>query len=230
MPSSSVACSAATSSGDLREVERDIPQATNLSRAGIDPHALALLPSSLITEHRVVPIAFGNNRLTLAMTNPSNVVAFDDVRRTFKGVLIEPVVVTEEDLWRFLATTYVRQTATAEPPGRSAGKAPAPDPRATIDLLQSDLVRELRLAADPEDQLAAESKQDLMSASEDAPIVRLANSILGLAIKQEASDIHVEPMEGELTMRFRVDGELEVVRRLPKRVQRGMPLFSSARA
>ena len=69
---------------------------------------------------------------------------------------------------------------------------------------------------------AAETKQDLMSASEDAPIIRLANSILGLAIKQGASDIHIEPMEGDVTIRFRIDGVLQVVQRLPKKVQLGL--------
>ena len=61
-----------------------------------------------------------------------------------------------------------------------------------------------------------------MSASEDAPIIRLANSVLGLAIKQSASDIHIEPMENDVTVRFRVDGVLQVVQRLPKRVQLGL--------
>ena len=61
-----------------------------------------------------------------------------------------------------------------------------------------------------------------MSASEDAPIIKLANSILGLAIKQGASDIHIEPMEGDVTVRFRIDGVLQVVQKLPKRVQLGL--------
>ena len=61
-----------------------------------------------------------------------------------------------------------------------------------------------------------------MSASEDAPIIRLVNSILGLAIKQGTSDIHVEPMEGDVTIRFRIDGVLQVVQKLPKRVQLGV--------
>jgi type IV pilus assembly protein PilB len=61
-----------------------------------------------------------------------------------------------------------------------------------------------------------------MSASEDAPIIRLANSILGLAIKQGASDIHIEPMEEDVTVRYRVDGVLHVVQRLPKKVQLGL--------
>ncbi|HEY3043611.1 MAG TPA: ATPase, T2SS/T4P/T4SS family [Vicinamibacterales bacterium] len=200
----------------------------NLARVRIDPRVLALLPASVINEHKAVPIAFCNNRLTLAMTNPNNVVAFDDVRRILKGVMIEPVIVTEDDLRRFMTTTYAQLTTKPEPtvprpPGRPA-PAPPVDPKANsaaiVDLLQSDLVRELQLAADNEP--SAETKQDLMSASEDAPIIRLANSILGLAIKQGASDIHIEPMEHDVTIRFRIDGVLQVVQRLPKKVQLGL--------
>src|SRR5207245_9693311 len=69
---------------------------------------------------------------------------------------------------------------------------------------------------------ADETKQDRMSASEDAPIIRLANTLLGLAIKQGASDIHIEPMEEDVTLRYRVDGVLQVVQKLPKRVQMGL--------
>src|SRR5438552_4029730 len=200
----------------------------NLARMRIDPRVLALLPASVINEHKAVPIAFCNNRLTLAMTNPNNVVAFDDVRRILKGVMIEPVIVTEDDLRRFMTTTYAQLTTKPEstvprPPGKpaSAGADTKAHPAAMVDLLQSDLVRELQLAADGEEP-AVESKQDLMSASEDAPIIRLANSILGLAIKQGASDIHIEPMENDVTTRFRIDGVLQVVQRLPKKVQLGL--------
>jgi type IV pilus assembly protein PilB len=199
----------------------------SLSRVKVDPRVLTLLPQPLVNEHHVVPVAFCNNRLTLAMTNPNNVVAFDDVRRIVKGVLIEPVVVTEEDFKRFVNTTYA-QAIKAEP----AAAAPRPSPRAaaapekgaaatTVDLLQSDIIRELQLAADA-DVSEAETKQDLMSASEDAPIIKLANSILGLAIKQGSSDIHIEPMEQSVTVRFRIDGVLKVVQQLPKKVQLGL--------
>jgi type IV pilus assembly protein PilB len=201
----------------------------NLARVQIDPRVLSLLPQSLLNQHKAVPVAFCNNRLTLAITNPNNIVAFDDVRRILKGVLIEPVVVTEDDLRRFMATTYAQLTAKVEPAGHRPPGRPGLPPAAEIkantaamvDLLQSDLVRELQLAADT-DVSAAETKQDLMSASEDAPIIRLANSVLGLAIKQSASDIHIEPMENDVTVRFRIDGVLQVVQRLPKRVQLGL--------
>ena len=83
----------------------------NLSRVKIDPRVVRLLPQAIVNEHKVVPISFANNRLTLAMTNPSNVVAFDDVRRVIKGVLIEPAVVTEEDFKRFMTSSYSQLVA-----------------------------------------------------------------------------------------------------------------------
>ncbi len=202
----------------------------NLSRVKIDPRVLRLLPQAIVSEHKVVPISFANNRLTLGMTNPSNIVAFDDVRRVIKGVVIEPAVVTEDDFKRFMSSIYpqlmaqddgspqpARQAAPRTAGPAAAAKAVAP----SVDLLESDLIRELQLAADTEEQ-KTETKQDLMSASEDAPIIKLANSILGLAIKQGASDIHIEPMETDVTVRFRIDGVLQVVQKLPKRVQLGL--------
>jgi type IV pilus assembly protein PilB len=193
----------------------------NLAKVQIDPRVATLLPQALLNAHRVVPIAFTNNRLTLAMTNPNNLVAFDDVRRAIKGVLIEPAIVTEDDFKRFMTTTYPQLVAKTEAavPRPDAVAKPATEPAA--DLLQADLIRELQLAADS-DPGAADTKQDLMSASEDAPIIRLVNSILGLAIKQGTSDIHVEPMESDVTIRFRIDGVLQVVQKLPKRVQLGV--------
>ena len=129
----------------------------NLARVQIDPRVLSLLPQSLVGQHKAIPIAFCNNRLTLAMTNPNNIVAFDDVRRILKGVLIEPVVVTEDDLRRFMATTYPQLVAKPDagvprPPGKAAAPVPGgpsgPDgpggfvakanTAAMVDLLQSD--------------------------------------------------------------------------------------------
>jgi len=204
----------------------------NLAKVQIDPRVLTLLPSPLVNAHKVLPIAFANNRLTLAMTNPNNLLALDDVRRAIKGVMIEPAIVSEDDFKRFITTTYPQLLARTEAGAAAAAKVASgvtsrsqltqkAAPAAAIDLLESDLIRELQLAADT-DEAAAETKQDLMSASEDAPIIRLVNSILGLAIKQGSSDIHVEPMEHDVTVRFRIDGVLQVVQKLPKRVQLGI--------
>ena len=98
-----------------------------------------------------MPIAFANNRLTLAMTNPNNLVAFDDVRRVIKGVMIEPAIVTEDDFKRFMSSDLPaaggEEPRTPAPRPRTPCARPAA-PEPAVDLLQADLIRELQLAAD----------------------------------------------------------------------------------
>ncbi len=198
----------------------------NLAKLNIDPRVLELLAQPMMVQHRIIPVAFMNNRLTLAMTNPNNILALDDVRRLIKGVMIEPVVITEEDFRKFMNTTYLQLTKKDEPAAGSKKEAMAevvaPKAEVTIDMMQSEIIRDLQMTEDHDAVLASENKQDLMNASADAPIIRLGNSILGLAIKKGASDIHIEPMEKEVTVRFRIDGVLQVVQNLPKKVQLGL--------
>src|SRR3954469_11255228 len=78
----------------------------NLFKGKFDPRVVGLLPQSLCQLHKVVPIAYMNNAVTLAMVNPSNLVAFDDVRRYIKGAIIEPQVCTEEDFKKYMDTVY----------------------------------------------------------------------------------------------------------------------------
>jgi type IV pilus assembly protein PilB len=200
----------------------------NLAKMNLDPRVLELLPLTLVNQHKVLPVAFCNNRLTLAMTNPNNILALDDVRHIIKGVLIEPVVITEDDFRKFISTTYPALMKKPDDKSTTAGVPAAgvlnmAHTEVTADTLQSDLIRDLQLAEDSaEEGAASESKQDLMNASEDAPIIRLGNSILGLAIKKGASDIHIEPQETCVNVRFRMDGNLTVVQSLPKKVQLGL--------
>src|SRR5437016_1888756 len=78
----------------------------NLFRGKFDPRVIGLLPQQLCLLHKAVPIAYVNNSVTLAMVNPSNLVAFDDLRRYIKGAVIEPQVCTEEDFKKFMDTVY----------------------------------------------------------------------------------------------------------------------------
>ena len=133
---------------------------------------------------------FGEMALLTRKPRTASAVALDDVRQVVKGVVIEPAVVAEDDFKRFMASSYPRlvaEDAAAVPPQRQGTPRPAtsgaakPAGSPPVDLLESDLIRELQLAAGTEDE-KVETNQDLMSASEDAPIIKLANSILGLAI------------------------------------------------
>src|SRR5256885_7978471 len=78
----------------------------NLFKGKFDPRVVGLLPQSVCQLHKVIPISYVNNSVTLAMVNPSNLLAFDDVRRYIKGVIIEPVVCTEDDFRKFMESVY----------------------------------------------------------------------------------------------------------------------------
>ena len=209
-----------------------------LSKMQFDGRVMRLLPQQIIQQHHVLPIAYANNRLTLAMVNPNNLVALDDVRRVLTGVIIEPVVTSEDDFKHFLTTTFAELLRkedekqarepgiTAPKPGTakksSEGSPAAPRGDTTEMILESLQCEALKSLELDDSSLASEDPKDIGRSAEEAPIIRMANSILALAIKKGASDIHVEPQEKELAVRFRIDGDLHVVQVLPKKVQMGL--------
>jgi hypothetical protein len=78
----------------------------SLSRLKPDPDILGLIPEQIVSAHNVLPVAYSHNTLTLAMVNPNNLLAIDEVRKFVRGVAIEPIVVAEEDLKRFMENEY----------------------------------------------------------------------------------------------------------------------------
>ena len=204
----------------------------SLGKLQFDARVLALLPEQSILQHRVLPIAFANSRLTLAMVNPNNILALDDVRRFVKGVMIEPVACSEEEFNRFLSGPYKefmkkggeaksKEAAKAASGGDGGAAAPPANPQAVLDSLQTDAFKEIDLEEVATEEPTA-SATELRHSAEDAPVVRLANAILALAVKRGASDIHVEPQEAEVVVRFRIDGLLNIIQQLPKKTQMGL--------
>jgi type IV pilus assembly protein PilB len=207
----------------------------NLFKGKFDPRVVGLLPQSLCLLHKVVPIAYVNNSVTLAMVNPSNLVAFDDVRRYIKGAIIEPQVCTEEDFKKFMDTVYPdlmgikeekreadQKKADDRERRKEEKKKPPPEfQMQSLEDLQNEILGGLEVQQDEEEKTTT---TDLATASEDAPIVRLANNILALAIKKGASDIHIEPQEEGVVLRLRIDGVLHVENKLSKKIQ--LPLAS----
>src|SRR5438094_1898704 len=202
----------------------------NLFKGKFDPRIVGLLPQSLCLLHKLVPIAYVNNAVTLAMVNPSNLVAFDDVRRYIKGVVIEPQVCTEDDFKRFMDTVYPDLMGVKEADRkkeedrarREEKKRPFLEfQMQSLEDLQNEILSGLEVQQEEEEKPDA---TDLAAATEDAPIVRLANNILALAIKKGASDIHIEPHEDGVVLRLRIDGVLYVENKLSKKIQ--LPLAS----
>jgi type IV pilus assembly protein PilB len=212
----------------------------SLLKGNFDPRVVGLIPQSVVQLHKVVPVSFMNNAVTLAMVNPSNLLAFDDVRRYIKGVIIEPVVCTEDDFRKFMETVYpqlmgLKDDAKKDLIDKSQAerkedrkreekrKQSAMDqPMQSLEELQNEILGGLEVQAEEEEKPT--NAVELTSASEDAPIVRLANNVLALAIKKGASDIHIEPQEKGVVLRLRVDGVLRVENVLSKKIQ--LPLAS----
>src|SRR2546426_1034197 len=208
----------------------------NLFKGKFDPRVVGLLPQSLCLLHKVVPIAYVNNSVTLAMVNPSNLVAFDDVRRYIKGAVIEPQVCTDEDFRKFMDTVYPDLMGVKEEKRehdkkkdddrerrKEEKKRQMPEmPQQSLEDLEKEILGGLEVQQEEEEKVS--SATELTTASEDAPIVRLANNILALAIKKGASDIHIEPQEEGVVLRLRIDGVLHIENKLSKKIQ--LPLAS----
>src|ERR1051326_7957522 len=207
----------------------------NLFKGKFEARVVGLLPQSVCILHKIVPVAYVNNSVTLAMVNPSNLVAFDDVRRYIKGAVIEPQVCTEEDFKKFMDSVYPdlmgvagdkrdadkRREEERERRKEERRKAPVEFQMQSLEELQNEILSGMDFQQEEEEKT---NTTDLATASEDAPVVRLANNILALAIKKGASDIHLEPQEECVLLRLRIDGLLYIENKLSKKIQ--LPLAS----
>jgi len=175
----------------------------NLRFYEIDPIIIKLIPQDTAQRYQVIPLSRVGSVLTIAMTDPTNVFAMDDIK-FMTGFNVEPVVASESAIGDAISRFY----------GAGSGGTNQEE----ISNLMKDLVeddQELELAAE-EAELDAAS---LERAAEEAPIIKLVNLILTDSVKRGASDIHIEPYETEMRVRFRVDGQLQKVMSPPMRLK-----------
>ena len=158
----------------------------DLSETPPERSAVQMIPLSLAERHGVLPIRRNGNRLTVAMLDPTNFFAIDDLRMVTQCE-IEPVIAAEADLKKAIQRSYS----------------------------VSDLVEKSVSLLQKEEEDAAPG----IETSEDAPVINIVNSLISQAIKNGASDIHMEPLEKGLRVRFRVDGVLLETASFPKHTQ-----------
>jgi type IV pilus assembly protein PilB len=175
----------------------------NLKFYEIDPNVIKLIPQDTALRYQVIPLSRVGSVLTIAMTDPTNVFAMDDIK-FMTGFNVEPVVASESAIGEAITRFYGGGDADSE----------------ELSKMMKDLVddEELELAAE-EAELDAAS---LEKAAEEAPIIKLVNLILTDSVKRGASDIHLEPYETEMRVRFRVDGVLQTVMSPPLRLKDAM--------
>ncbi|MDZ4655521.1 MAG: ATPase, T2SS/T4P/T4SS family [Coriobacteriia bacterium] len=162
----------------------------DLSVYEIDPAAATLLAIDLARRHQVLPIDIKDDELVVAMADPANIFAIDDLR-IVTGYEIRPVVATESDLMAAL------------------------DKFATMNANVNDMVGDLGEASSTEEAEDADAAAD-----EEAPVAKLMNLVITEAIRQGAGDIFIEPLENDLRVRYRIDGVCQEVVRSPKRLHR----------
>lgn len=168
------------------------------------PECLTMLPEGLMRQYQLAPVMKDGNRITVAMVNPNNLVAVDDIKMRLKGMQIKLSVCTEDDFQTFMEGIYSKHLQSQSSDDDKAAESFIDQ---EVDLSQMDVL------ADLDENM---SDQDLEKQAGDAPIIMLANQILAKAIKGRISDIHVEPQEKEVLIRYRRDGVLTLDRKLPK--------------
>ncbi len=175
----------------------------NLKFYEVDPTVIKLIPQETATRYQIVPLSRVGSTLTIAMTDPTNVFAMDDVK-FMTGFNVEPVVASESAIGEAIQKFYGEAESVQE-----------------LDKVMKDLAGDeasLELTAEEQEMNLA----DLEKAAEEAPIIKLVNLVLTDAVKRGASDIHVEPYEKELRIRFRIDGILQSVMTPPLKLKDAM--------
>src|SRR5213592_5067360 len=191
--------------------------AINLASFEIDLTIIKLVPTETARKYQIIPLSRSGSTLTIAMTDPTNVFAMDDIK-FMTGYTVEPVVASEVAITDAIEKYYPSGKPGAG--GAAAGKggkpgAPGAPTGSTLEMASRGL-EELQASLGGGDADGVEVLEEMQEISaealarqgEDAPVVRLVNVVLMSAIQKGASDIHVEPYEKELRVRYRIDGIL----------------------
>ena len=176
----------------------------NLKFYEVDPTVIKLVPQETAVRYQIVPLSRVGSTLTIAMTDPTNVFAMDDIK-FMTGFNVEPVVASETAISEAIHKFYGDVESVEE-----------------LDKVMKDLTGE---DADSLELAGEEAEMDLATlekAAEEAPIIKLCNLILTDAVKRGASDIHIEPYEKEYRVRFRIDGMLQNVMTPPMKLKDAM--------
>jgi len=161
----------------------------------IDPELVKNIPIQFAKLNVMVPLEKNNGTVVVATSDPLNLFALEDIKKVLKND-IEIVLASENKVIQAINNVYDRASVTAQ---GVMGDLETEN----LDLLAQEL----------------EEPEDLLDVNDEAPIIRLVNSLLFQAVKERASDIHIEPFEKDLVVRFRIDGVLYEILRPPKRFQ-----------
>ncbi|MGQ0794024.1 MAG: type II secretion system ATPase GspE [Deltaproteobacteria bacterium] len=169
----------------------DIPYILNVSERDVDPEIVKLLPISFAKRFRLIPLRRGDNKVVIAVAPPLDLYALDEVK-SLLGCEVEPILALSSSVIDCINKVYERGKEMTDEIGEN------PE-----GISESDL----------------QEPKDLLEAEDEAPVIRFVNSLMFQAIKEKASDIHIECFEKDVLIRYRKDGMLHKVTAVPKRLQ-----------
>jgi type IV pilus assembly protein PilB len=175
--------------------------AINLSYFEIDPAVVKLIPFETAKRYQILPLSRVGASLTIAMVDPTNVFAMDDIK-FMTGFNIEPVVASESSILSGIEKAY--------------GTSQQEDLETVMQSMSEMGDEDVELNEQKEQELGL---SELEKAADEAPVVKLVNVVLGDAVKRGASDIHIEPYEKEFRVRFRIDGVLQSIMSPPLKLK-----------
>jgi type IV pilus assembly protein PilB len=170
----------------------------NLGKMRAPQEIVEMIPKDMALSYKMVPVACLGKKLFVAMADPLNVLAMDDLRRVRPNMQIVPLITTEKAVADFL------------------NNAQSPAGGGIEEILKDVDVPDVELAKDKQEEI---NLDQLVESSEEGPVIKLVNLMLVQAIKERASDIHIEPFEKQLRVRYRIDGALYETASPPKSLQ-----------
>ena len=188
-----------------------------LSQFEIDPSVIKLVPAETARKYQIIPLSRNGATLTIAMTDPTNVFAMDDVK-FMTGYSVEPVVASETAVLATIERYYIAGAPTEKEKkvslsssGGGIGIAPSAGGESALEMASRAMLEMPSLDADEVEVLEDVEEinvEMLARQGEEAPVIKLVNVVLMSAIAKGASDIHIEPYEKEYRIRYRLDGIL----------------------
>jgi type IV pilus assembly protein PilB len=182
----------------------------NLTQFEIDPGIIKLIPAETAHKYQIVPLSRSGATLTIAMTDPTNVFAMDDIK-FMTGYNVEPVVASETAVLDAITRYYAAAAVSRGPRENPSGGGDTMSSASSLDMVTKALEETTAIVDDDVEVLEELDQIDVASLERqggEAPIIRLVNLMLMSSIQKGASDIHIEPYEKEFRVRFRIDGIL----------------------
>jgi type IV pilus assembly protein PilB len=172
----------------------------NISRLQIDPDVIKIIPRDIALKYQIMPVAVMGDHLTLAMADPLNIFAIDNIK-TLTGYTINPIIGRIKDIEKTIQKSYAREQGFETPTETFEG-----------------IIREIKDAGELEliKDVQAGGEGAVEKLSDEAPIIKLTDTIIQQAVLSKASDVFIEPLEKAVRIRYRIDGMIQEIDRMSK--------------